>query len=156
MHSYISFPSKLHQKIHRNNVEFSSIEIGSKKISKLHRRKYIETASIFRPSKLHQKGMSKWRRNLSIFSFRRNYVILTSNRPFIKICSLYVNEDNSLVMSNNLRWELRSHVTCRDIKVICLKFNMCDHKETYIGKTDGNNVVGFKSRISQHSTLHTK
>ena len=27
---------------------------------------------------------------------------------------------------------------------------MCDHKEAYIGKTVGNNVVGFKSRISQH------
>ena len=27
---------------------------------------------------------------------------------------------------------------------------MCDHKETYIGKTIGDNVVGFKRRISQH------
>ena len=27
---------------------------------------------------------------------------------------------------------------------------MCDHKETYIGKTVGDNVVGFKSRIDQH------
>ena len=27
---------------------------------------------------------------------------------------------------------------------------MCDHKETYIGKTVGNNVVGFKSRINKH------
>ena len=27
---------------------------------------------------------------------------------------------------------------------------MCDHKETYIGKTVGDNVVGFKSRINQH------
>ena len=30
MRSYISFPSKLHHKIHRNNVDFSSIEIRSK------------------------------------------------------------------------------------------------------------------------------
>ena len=30
MRSYISFPSKLHQMIHRNNVDFSSIEIRSK------------------------------------------------------------------------------------------------------------------------------
>ena len=27
---------------------------------------------------------------------------------------------------------------------------MCDHQETYIGKTVGNNIVGFKSRINQH------
>ena len=27
---------------------------------------------------------------------------------------------------------------------------MCDHKETYIGNTFGDNVVGFKSRINQH------
>ena len=29
-----------------------------------------------------------------------------------------------------------------------LKCNMCDHKETYIGKTVGNNGVGFKDRIN--------
>ena len=27
---------------------------------------------------------------------------------------------------------------------------MRDHKERYIGKTVGDNVVGFKSRINQH------
>ena len=68
-----------------------------------------------------------------------------------KICLLYVNEGNSFVMFNNLRWELRSHITCRDINVIYyLKCNMCDHKETYVGKTVGDNVAGFKSRIDQH------
>ena len=30
-----------------------------------------------------------------------------------------------------------------------LKCNMCDHKETYIGKTVGDNGVGFKDRINQ-------
>ena len=54
-------------------------------------------------------------------------------------------------MSNNMRWELRSHVTCKDINVIYyLKCNMCDHQETYIGKAVGNNVAGFKSTINQH------
>ena len=68
-----------------------------------------------------------------------------------KVCSLYVNEDNSFVMSNNMRWVLHSHVTCRDINVIYyLKCNMYDHKETYIGKTVGDNVFGFKSRINQY------
>ena len=61
--SYISFPSKLQQKIHRNNVDFSSIESSQKKYikttstfrsSKLHRRKYVETTSIFFPSKFEK------------------------------------------------------------------------------------------------------
>ena len=57
----------------------------------------------------------------------------------------------TVVMSNNMKWELRSHVTCRDINVIYYsKCNMCDHNETYIGKTDGDNVAGFKSRINRH------
>ena len=52
-----------------------------------------------------------------------------------------------------MRWELCSHVTCRDINVIYyLKCNMCDYRETYIGKTVGDNVVGFKSRINQPIT----
>ena len=55
-----------------------------------------------------------------------------------RCCSLYVNEGNSFVMSNNMRWGLRSNEICRDINVIYyLKCNMCDHKETYIGKTVG-------------------
>ena len=29
---------------------------------------------------------------------------------------------------------------------------MCDHKETYTGKSVGDDVVGFKSRINQHIT----
>ena len=50
-----------------------------------------------------------------------------------------------------MRWELRSHVTCRDInEIYYLKCNICDHKETYIGKAVDNNVVGCKSKINQH------
>ena len=68
-----------------------------------------------------------------------------------KVCLLYVNEGNRFVISSNMRWELRSHGTCRDIDVTYyLKRNMCDHKETYIGKTVGDNIVCFKSRIKQH------
>ena len=50
-----------------------------------------------------------------------------------------------------MKWELRSHVTCKEINVIyCLKCNMCYHKETYNGKTVGNYVVGFRSWFNQH------
>ena len=52
-----------------------------------------------------------------------------------------------------MRWELCSYVICRDINVIhYLKCNMCHHKETYIGKSVGDNIVGFKSRINQHNS----
>ena len=52
-----------------------------------------------------------------------------------KICLLYVNEGNSFVMSNNMRWELRSHVTCRDIIVIYyLKCNMWAIKKRTLEK----------------------
>ena len=44
-----------------------------------------------------------------------------------------------------------SRVICRDINVIYyLKCSICDHKETYIGKLVGKNVVGFIGRINQH------
>ena len=60
-------------------------------------------------------------------------------------------EGHSFIMPNNMRWELRSHVTCRSINMIYyLKCNMCKKKETYIGKTVGDNIVGFKSRMNQH------
>ena len=52
-----------------------------------------------------------------------------------------------------MRWELCSYVICRDINVIhYLKCNMCHHKETYIGKSVGDNIVGFKSRINQQNS----
>ena len=48
--------------------------------SKLRRTKHVERRSNFRLSKLHRKGSSKQRGNSSIFSFRSNNVISTSNR----------------------------------------------------------------------------
>ena len=54
-------------------------------------------------------------------------------------------------MSNNMRWELRSHVTCRSINIIYyLKCNMCETKEPYFRKTVGDNIVGLKSRMNQY------
>ena len=93
--------------------------------------------------------LSKARLNTDTNNFIQLKELFKCTDKRFKICLLYVNEGNSFVMSNNMRWELRSHVTCRDINVIYyLKCNMCDHKETYIGKTVGDNVVGFKNRIS--------
>ena len=84
-------------KSHRNEVDFSPIEIRRKKYVemtsiflpcklrwqkyvktmsifrplKLHQRKYVKTTSVFRPSKLHRKSSSKKCGNSSIFYFRR-------------------------------------------------------------------------------------
>ena len=55
------------------------------------------------------------------------------------ICVLYVNKGNSF---NNLRWELRSHVTSNDINVIY--YSKCVY-----WKNGWQYVVGFKSRINQ-------
>ena len=103
-------------KLRGNNVDFSTIEITSKKEyvgttwifrpSKLHRKKYVETIWIFRPvkvrrkkcvettcifrsSKLNRKSTCKRRGNLSKFGLRRIHVISTSNRRgFSRVCPL--------------------------------------------------------------------
>ena len=68
-----------------------------------------------------------------------------------KRCSMYIVEGHSFIMSNNMTWELRSHVTCRSINIIYyLKWNMCKKKETYVGKTVGDKIVRFKSKMNQH------
>ena len=52
-------------------------------------------------------------------------------------------------MSNNIRWELWSHVTCRSINIIYyLKCNTYKKKKTYIGKTVGDNMIVFNSRMN--------
>ena len=67
------------------------------------------------------------------------------------MCSLYIVEGHSFIMSTNMGWELRSQVTCRSINIIYyLKCNMCKKKETYIGKNAGDNTVELKSKMSQH------
>ena len=69
-----------------------------------------------------------------------------------KTCSLYIVEGHSIIMSNNnTRWELRLHVICRFVNIIYyLKCNMFKKKETYIGKTVGEDIGGFKSRMNQY------
>ena len=71
---WIFRPSKLHRKkVRRNNVDFPTIEIKSKKDvekkwifrpAKLHQEKYVDTKRIFRPAKLHRK---KYVETTSIF-----------------------------------------------------------------------------------------
>ena len=54
-------------------------------------------------------------------------------------------------MSNGQVWEIRREIDCHSVNVIYyLKCKMCNEKETYIGKTKGDNTKGFKVRINQH------
>ena len=69
------------KKVHRNNVDLSLIKITSSK--------YVETTSLFHPSKLHQKSTSKSCWKLSIFSLQRTDIISPSNRRrFNVVCPL--------------------------------------------------------------------
>ena len=53
-------------------------------------------------------------------------------------------------MSNGQVWEIRREMDCHSVNVIYyLKCKMCNKKETYIGKTIGDNAKGFKVRINQ-------
>ena len=68
-----------------------------------------------------------------------------------KICQNYLSETNKFTMSNGQVWEIRSETDCHSVSVIYyLKSNMCNKKETYIGKTIRGNTKGFKVRINQH------
>ena len=88
MRSYISFPSKLHKKIHQTNhrIHRNQMENSASK-----RRWYFAHQShaeqstskrrqFFTHRNYIEESMSKWRRNLPIFSFRCIDIILTSNR----------------------------------------------------------------------------
>ena len=90
--------------------------------------------------------LSKTRFNTDTNNFIQLKWLFKCTDKHCKFFCLYVNENNSFAMSKNMRWELCSQVTCRDINVIYyLKCNICDHKETV-----GDNIFGFKSRINQH------
>ena len=98
--------------------------------------------------------LSKARLNTDTNNFIQPKRLFKCTDKRLKICLLHVNEDISFVMSINMRWKLRSHVTFRDNNVIYyLKCNMSDHREMHIQKTVDDNVVGFKSRINQQLVI---
>ena len=54
-------------------------------------------------------------------------------------------------MSNGQVWEIHKEIDCHSVSVIYyFKFKICNKKETYIGKTIGDNTKGFEVRINQH------
>ena len=71
--------------------------------------------------------MTRARFNTEINAFQQQNGLFKCIDKRCKICSLYILEGHSLIMSNNMRWELQSHVSCRSINVIYyLKYNMCN------------------------------
>ena len=67
-----------------------------------------------------------------------------------KICRLYIQECSNFTLSNGQNWEIRTHITCNALKVIYfLTCNFCKNT-TYIGKTIGDENVGFKQRMNSH------
>ena len=67
-----------------------------------------------------------------------------------KICRLYLQAVSNFKLSNGKVWEIRCHITCRSNNVIYfLKCKFCGYT-TYIGKTEGDIVKGFKVRMNTH------
>ena len=63
--------------------------------------------------------------NTEINAFQKQNSLFKYIDKRCKIYSLYIVEGHSFIMPNNMRWELRSHVTCRSINMIYyLKCNM--------------------------------
>ena len=67
-----------------------------------------------------------------------------------KICRLYLIECSEFQLANKKIWKIKSHINCHSRNVIYhLKCKFCMH-ETYIGKTVGDPVNGFKTRMNNH------
>ena len=68
-----------------------------------------------------------------------------------KMFQNYLNETNKFTMPNDRAWKIHREIDCHSVNVIyCLKCKMCNEKETYIGKTIGDNTNRFKVRINQY------
>ena len=58
-------------------------------------------------------------------------------------------------MSNGQAWKTLREIDCHSVGVICyFKCKMCNEKDTYIGKTIGDNTKGFKVLKVQISYYH--
>ena len=57
----------------------------------------------------------------------------------------------SFMLSNGLQWQVKSYIDCHSTNVIYfLSCNLCKGEKTYIGKTVGKPIKGFKGRMNQH------
>ena len=110
-----------------NNEKVKKIRNKFHDIQSNHRKNVSKNSNILasKDPKNLLRFWSKAKFNTDTNNFIQPKGLFKRTDKHCKICSLYVNQDNSLIMSNNMRWELRSHVTCRDINVIYyLKWNI--------------------------------
>ena len=130
---------------------------------KLHRKKYVETTSIFRPSKLHWKQHVettwifrsaklhwkctwKWRGNSSKFSLRRIHVISTLNRRRFDV-------ECSLGRLGGLRW-LSWYILLYIFFVTHANFiKFCDFPKNYLGLIIWNWFLKIRSDFCSVSTF---
>ena len=87
-----SFPSKLHQKIHQNNVDFSSIEIRSKIV---HRNDVDISLIEVTPNKVHLNGVDFWLIEITSMKVRQNNVeflpIEITSKKYIEMTWKFIN-----------------------------------------------------------------
>ena len=69
-----------------------------------------------------------------------------------KICRFYLIECSKFELANKKIWKVKTNITCRSRNIIYyLKYKLYMY-ETYIGKTIGDNIHGFKTRMNNHIT----
>ena len=125
--------------------KFSNIQ--SRHLSEVFKNKNVILSQ--KQSKNLLRLLTRGRFNTEINVFGKQNVLFKCIDKRCQICSLYSVEGHNFIILNNMRWELRSHVTCRSINIFYyLKYNMCKKKESYIRKTDGDNIAGLKSRMN--------
>ena len=91
------------------------------------------------------------REHISKFRNIRKRGTYKCNDKRCKICQNYSNETNKFTISNGQLWEIRREIDCHSVNAVCyLKCKVCNEKETYIGKTIGDDTKGFKVRVNQH------
>ena len=76
MHSYISFPSTLHQTVHRKNVHFSSIEIRSKKRTSKRRRYFGHRSYAEESTSKRRRFFAHWNYIKESMSKRRRFFLI--------------------------------------------------------------------------------
>ena len=119
------------------------LDYQSRHISEVFKNKNVIISQKQPKNVLQLLSQARFKTELNAFQQQNGFFKCIDKR--CKICSVYIVEGDSFIMSNNMSWQLRSHVICRSINISCyLKCNMCKKKETYTGKTVGDNIVGFK------------
>ena len=110
---------------------------------------YIKIRSLKQPKTLYRElTFSRFKSN---FRNIRKPGTCTCSDKRCKICQNYSNETNKFPISNGQVQEIRREIDYHSVNAInYLKCKMCNEKETYIGKTTGENTKGFKVRINQH------